>query len=96
MDQLVREGLVESRPRTGWFVAERAELRQIERVTRERAHAVDRIEAAPAGKEDADRLGVPVGSPLLIVTRTPVVDGVEDTSSSERLVFASAQLVYEV
>ena len=96
MDQLVREGLVESRPRTGWFVAERTAPIQIERATREHAKAVDRIEAAPAGKDDADRLGVPVGSPLLVVTRTPLVDGVEDPARSERLVVASTQLIYEV
>lgn len=96
MDQLVREGLVESRPRTGWFVVERAAPIRIERATREHAKAVDRVEAAPAGKDDADRLGVPVGAPLLVVTRTPLVDGMEDPSRSERLVIAGAQLVYEV
>lgn len=98
MNQLVREGLVESRPRTGWFVVESKELQPVHRarVDRAQAQAVERVEARPAGKEEAQRYNIPLGTPVLVVTRVPLVDGLEDEARAEREVFAHAQLVYEL
>lgn len=98
MNQLIREGLVESRPRTGWFVVESKELQRVHRARADRAQAqaVERVEARPAGKEEAQRYSIPLGTPVLVVTRVPLVDGLEDEARAEREVFAHAQLVYEL
>lgn len=98
MNQLVREGLVESRPRTGWFVVESKELQLVYRTRVDRAepYAVERVEARPASREEAQRYGTSPGAPVLVVTRVPLVDGLEDEAQAERKVFAHARLVYEV
>lgn len=101
MTALIREGLVVSRPRAGWFVAEPVQHQDVPRVLltpdqRARAHVIERVAVRPATPEDAAMTGAAVGSPVLAVTRTEVDEDGRLTQQASDVIGADRALVYEL
>lgn len=102
VDALKREGLVVGRPGAGWFVAEPVEPQLLVRSRlrageRDRPHVVERVMARAATSDEARRLGVDPGAPVLTVTRTPVIPDGNESGSPDTLVLANDRaLIYEL
>lgn len=99
MTQLVREGLITSRPRAGWFVAEETEVKDVLRSQAPRGsrYIRERVHSRPATQRDADELGVKIGTQILQITRAEVLPDGNFIDGEQKLVIAADHaLVYEI
>lgn len=101
MTQLIREGLITSRPRAGWFVAEPVDVLEVPRAQLDeasgRARVIERITVRAATPPDAERLHAKVGTPIFEIRREAwAADGTIRSQDSVLLTAADHELVYEL
>lgn len=101
MTQLIREGLITSRPRAGWFVAEPVDVLEVPRAQLEetsgRARIIERVTVRAATPPDAERLRAKVGTPIFEIRRQALAaDGTIKRQDSVLLTAADHELVYEL
>lgn len=99
MTQLVREGLIISRPRAGWFVADETEVKDVLRSSAPKGsrHVRERVHSRPATQQDADQLGVKIGTQIFQITRAEVFPDGDFIDGEQQLVIAADHaLVYEI
>lgn len=101
MTQLIREGLITSRPRAGWFVAEPVDVLAVSRAQLDeangRARVIERVTVRAATPSDAERLHTKVGTPIFEICREALAaDGTIRSQDSVLLTAADHELVYEL
>lgn len=101
VDALKREGLVVGRPGAGWFVADltgpatvmRARLDDDERA---RGYVIEQITARAATSDEAARIGVSAGAPVLAVTRLAMTPAGQKGETVTDVLPGSRHLIYEL
>jgi DNA-binding GntR family transcriptional regulator len=101
MALLIREGLVVSRPRAGWFVAQATNVTEVRRTRLaspvSTPRTIERVSVRSATQRDADQLSTRLGAAVFEIRR--VVTGPDGTLTSEETTLLTAidhELVYEL